>query len=116
MAGNVSSSVDYLFRFAEKEIYGGSRTYANSYEGGYQEQYQYFKAGNNKQLYRHDNRGAAVWAPLRSPNYNNNNNFSAVGAGAGGGVNNYNANNCGGLFAGFYETTGSNGVTGPRPR
>ena len=101
VAGNVSSSVDYLFRFAEKEIYGGSRTYANSYEGGYQEQYQYFKAGNNKQLYRHDNRGTAVWAPLRSPNYGDHYNFSAVGAGAGGGVNNYNANNCGGLFAGF---------------
>lgn len=40
------------------------------------------------------------------PNYNNNNNFSAVGAGAGGGVNNYNANNCGGLFAGFYGNYG----------
>jgi hypothetical protein len=47
-----------------------------------------------------------VWAPLRSPNYNNNNNVSAVGSGAGGGVNNYNANNCGGLFAGFYEVRG----------
>ena len=40
---------------------------------------------------------AAVWGRLRSPNYNNNNNFSAVGSGAGGGVNNYNANNSGGL-------------------
>jgi len=101
VAGNVSSSVDYLFRFAEKEIYGGSRTYANSYEGGYQEQYQYFKAGNNKQLYRHDNRGAAVWAPLRSPSCGDDSHFSAVGAGAGGGVSGYGARSCGGLFAGF---------------
>lgn len=99
VAGNVSSSVDYLFRFAEKEIYGGSRTYANSYEGGYQEQYQYFKAGNNKQLYRHDSRGTAVWAPLRSPRYLANTTFSAVGAG--GGVSHYGAYTCGGLFAGF---------------
>ena len=101
VAGNVSSSVDYLFRFAEKEIYGGSRTYANSYEGGYQEQYQYFKAGNNKQLYRHDSRGTAVWAPLRSPYYYYSTTFSAVGAGAGGGVAGYSAHTCGGLFAGF---------------
>ena len=99
MAGNVSSSVDYLFRFAEKEIYGGSRTYANSYEGGYQEQYQYFKAGNNKQLYQHDNRGTAVWAPLRSPHCYHTRYFCAVGAG--GGVTLFGANYCGGLFAGF---------------
>ena len=51
---------------------------------------------------------AAVWGPLRSPNYNNNNNFSALGSG--GSVNNYNANNCGGLLAGFYVNTRSNGV------
>ena len=57
---------------------------------------------------------AAVWGPLRSPNYNNNNNFSAVGSG--GSVNNYNANNCGGLLAGFYVNTRSNGVAGLRPR
>lgn len=100
-AGNVTDSVDYFYLLAEHEVYGGSRTYANSYEKNYQAQYDYFKAGNSKQLYKHDARTTAVWGRLRSPNYNNNNNFSAVGSGAGGGVNNYNANNSGGLFAGF---------------
>ena len=97
---NVTASIDYFFHLAEFEVYG-KKTYANDYEKNYQAQYDYFKAGNSPALYRHDARTTAVWAPLRSPNYNNNNNVSAVGSGAGGGVNYYPANNCGGLFAGF---------------
>ena len=98
---NITSSVDYLFLPAEFEVYGGTRTYANNYERNYLAQYDYFKAGNSKQLYKHDARTTAVWAPLRSPYYSHNVSFSAVGSGSGGSVAIYNACNCGGLFAGF---------------
>ena len=98
---NITSSVDYLFLPAEFEVYGGTRTYANNYERNYLAQYDYFKAGNSKQLYKHDARTTAVWAPLRSPNYSHNVSFSAVGSGSGGSVSNCGARNCGGLFAGF---------------
>ena len=100
-AGNVTASVDYFFLLAEKEVYGGSRTYANSYEGNYQEQYDYFKAGNAKDMYKHDARTTRVWVRLRSPSDNSYAYFSAVGSGAGGGVNNCNAYISGGVFAGF---------------
>ena len=99
--GNVTASVEYFFLLAEHEVYGGSRTYANNYEKNYQLQYDYFKAGNSKQLYKHDARTTAVWGPLRSPYYNPSYHFAAVGSGAGGGVTNYNASGSGGLFAGF---------------
>ena len=98
---NITSSVDYLFLPAEFEVYGGTRTYANNYERNYLAQYDYFKAGNSKQLYKHDARTTAVWAPLRSPGYNYSSYFSAVGSGSGGSVSNYYAYDCGGLFAGF---------------
>ena len=98
---NITSSVDYLFLPAEFEVYGGTRTYANNYERNYLAQYDYFKAGNSKQLYKHDARTTAVWAPLRSPRYNYSSYFSAVGSGSGGSVNGYFAYSCGGLFAGF---------------
>ena len=82
-------------------MYGGTRTYANNYERNYLAQYDYFKAGNSKQLYKHDARTTAVWAPLRSPYYSHNVSFSAVGSGSGGSVSGYYACHCGGLFAGF---------------
>ena len=98
---NITSSVDYLFLPAEFEVYGGTRTYANNYERNYLAQYDYFKAGNSKQLYKHDARTTAVWAPLRSPDYSDYSYFSAVGSGSGGSVSAYFAHYCGGLFAGF---------------
>ncbi len=98
-AGNVTASVDYFFLLAEHEVYGGNRTYANSYEKNYQVQYDYFKAGNSKQVFKHDARTTAVWGPLRSPNCYDSNSFSALGSG--GSVGYCYANNCGGLLAGF---------------
>ena len=95
----MTASVDYFFLLAEHEVYGGNRTYANSYEKNYQVQYDYFKAGNSKQVFKHDARTTAVWGPLRSPNYNNGIYFSALGSG--GSVNYYIAYGCGGLLAGF---------------
>ena len=96
----VTASVDYLFLLSEFEVYA-AKTYANDYEKNYQAQYDYFKAGNSKQLYKHDARTTAVWGRLRSPYYSTNGYFSAVGSGAGGGVLTCNAYYSGGVFAGF---------------
>ena len=96
----VTSSVDYLFLLSEYEVYA-AKTYANDYEKNYQAQYDYFKAGNAKDMYKHDARTTRVWARLRSAYYSSNNDFAVVGSGAGGGVNYYSANFDGGVFAGF---------------
>ena len=65
----VTASVDYLPLLSEFEIFG-TRSYANSAEQNYQQQYQYYKNGNSKVKYRHDSTGstAAWWE--RSPNAN----------------------------------------------
>ena len=94
----VTTSVDYIFLLSEFEVYA-AKTYANDYEKNYQAQYDYFKAGNSKQVFRHDARTTAVWGPLRSPHSDRSTRFSALGSG--GSVNFYNAYNCGGLLAGF---------------
>ena len=94
----VTSSVDYIFLLSEFEVYA-AKTYANDYEKNYQVQYDYFKAGNSKQVFKHDARTTAVWGPLRSPHYSNTNSFSALGSG--GSVYVCYANDCGGLLAGF---------------
>lgn len=64
-ASYVTATTDYLFLLAEFE-YHGKRTYANSAEQNYQKQYDYYKAGNSKVHYRHDNTGSAVNAWTRS--------------------------------------------------
>ena len=64
-ASYVTATTDYLFLLAEFE-YHGKRTYANSAEQNYQKQYDYYKAGNSKVHYRHDNTGSAVFAWTRS--------------------------------------------------
>lgn len=97
-ASAVTTSVDYIFLLSEFEVFA-AKTYANDYEKNYQAQYDYFKAGNSKTMYKHDARTTAVWGPLRSPDYNHSNPFGAVGSG--GSVDNYSAHACGGLLAGF---------------
>ena len=52
---------------------------------------------------------SAVWWFGRSTNYNNNNNFTNTNTD--GSPNNNNANNSSALLPGFYDDTGSNGVT-----
>ena len=96
----VTASVDYLFLLSEYEVYA-AKTYANDYEKNYQAQYDYFKAGNAKDMFKHDARTTRVWARLRSAYYGNSDLFSVVGSGAGGGVNLYYAHGSGGVFAGF---------------
>lgn len=64
-SGAVTATTDYLFFLAEFEVHG-ARSYANQYEQNYQAQYDYYKAGNSKVKYRHDNTGTAVWYLCRS--------------------------------------------------
>ena len=76
-ASYVTATTDYLFLLAEFE-YHGKRTYANSAEQNYQKQYDYYKAGNSKVHYRHDNTGSAVNAWTRSAYSGNSYTFCLV--------------------------------------
>ena len=68
-ASYVTASVDYLPLLAEFEIFG-TRSYANSAEQNYQQQYQYYKNGNSKVKYRHSSTSSTALWWERSPNYN----------------------------------------------
>ena len=76
-ASYVTATTDYLFLLAEFE-YHGKRTYANSAEQNYQKQYDYYKAGNSKVHYRHDNTGSVVNAWTRSAYYGTSRAFCLV--------------------------------------
>lgn len=76
-ASYVTKSVDYLPLLAEFEIFG-SRSYANSAEKNYQEQYDYYKAGNSKIKYRHNSTSSTAYWWGRSPYYINSNSFCFV--------------------------------------
>ena len=77
VSANVKGFVDYLPLLAEFEVHG-ARKYANQYEQNYQKQYDYYKNGNSKIMYRHSDTGSKAWWRLRSPNYNNSNKFCSV--------------------------------------
>ena len=68
-ASYVTASVDYLPLLAEFEIFG-TRSYANSAEQNYQQQYQYYKNGNSKVKYRHSSTSSTAFWWERSPIYN----------------------------------------------
>lgn len=93
-AGNVTATVDYLPLLAEFEVQG-ARSYANSAEKSYQEQYEFYKTGNNKVKYRHDSSGTAVFWWLRSVYSSNTSYFCIVNAGG---------------SAGYYTSRDSYGV------
>ena len=76
-ASYVTASVDYLPLLAEFEIFG-TRSYANSAEQNYQQQYQYYKNGNSKVKYRHSSTSSTALWWERSPYYNNSNIFCLV--------------------------------------
>ncbi len=61
----MTSTTDYLPLLAEFEIHG-ARTYANSAEQNYQQQYAYYQAGNSKVHYKHNATGTAAFAWCRS--------------------------------------------------
>lgn len=52
-ASYVTTTIDYLPLLSEFEIYG-TRKYANSAEQNHQAQYQYYKNGNSKIKYKHN--------------------------------------------------------------
>lgn len=79
-ASYVTASVDYLPLLAEFEIFG-TRSYANSAEQNYQQQYQYYKNGNSKVKYRHSSTSSTAYWWERSPYYNYSSAFCGVNAG-----------------------------------
>lgn len=76
-ASYVTASVDYLPLLAEFEIFG-TRSYANSAEQNYQQQYQYYKNGNSKVKYRHSSTSSAALWWERSPSYYTSSSFCIV--------------------------------------
>ena len=76
-ASYVTASVDYLPLLAEFEIFG-TRSYANSAEQNYQQQYQYYKNGNSKVKYRHSSTSSTARWWERSPNYYDSSYFCRV--------------------------------------
>ena len=76
-ASYVTASVDYLPLLAEFEIFG-TRSYANSAEQNYQQQYQYYKNGNSKVKYRHSSTSSTAYWWERSPIYSTRGSFCNV--------------------------------------
>ena len=76
-ASYVTASVDYLPLLAEFEIFG-TRSYANSAEQNYQQQYAYYSAGNSKVKYRHSATGSTARWWERSPYYYYSSTFCLV--------------------------------------
>lgn len=76
-ASYVTKSVDYLPLLAEYEIFG-TRSYANSAEQNYQQQYQYYKNGNSRVKYRHTATSSTAYWWERSPYYDYGNYFCYV--------------------------------------
>ena len=76
-ASYVTASVDYLPLLAEFEIFG-TRSYANSAEQNYQQQYQYYKNGNSKVKYRHSSTSSTAYWWERSPSYYTSSGFCLV--------------------------------------
>ena len=97
-ASYVTASVDYLPLLAEFEIFG-TRSYANSAEQNYQQQYQYYKNGNSKVKYRHSSTSSTAYWWERSPSYNHSSTFCYVNTA--GGANDAGARNSNGLAPAF---------------
>ena len=76
-ASYVTKSVDYLPLLAEYEIFG-TRSYANSAEQNYQQQYQYYKNGNSRVKYRHTATSSTAPWWERSPYSTGSNYFCGV--------------------------------------
>lgn len=86
-ASYVTASVDYLPLLAEFEIFG-TRSYANSAEQNYQQQYQYYKNGNSKVKYRHSSTSSTATWWERSPYYRDSTYFCIVNTNGSANTNN----------------------------
>jgi hypothetical protein len=76
-ASYVTSTSDKLWLLAEFEVFG-TRSYANSAEQNYQKQYDYFKNGNSKVFYKHNDTSTAAYWWLRSARYYASDSFCYV--------------------------------------
>ena len=76
-ASYVSKTTDYLFLLSEYE-YQGKRTNANSAERNYQDQYNYYKAGNKKNHKKHSDTSTGARTSCRSVNAGNADCFCMV--------------------------------------
>lgn len=76
---NVTATTDYLWLCSEFEVQGAI-TRANQYEQNFQQQYQYFRAGNSKVKYGAGTQSSSttVYSWLRSPCRNNGYDFCIV--------------------------------------
>ena len=97
-ASYVTSTTDYLPLLSEFE-YHGVRSYANSAEQNYQQQYEYYRAGNSKVHYKHNATGTAAFVWTRSVYATNTNFFCYLYTN--GSANDLTANWCIGVAAGF---------------
>ncbi len=94
----VTATTDYLFLLSEFEVFG-TRKFANSTEQNYQNQYDYYAAGNSRVAYDYSNTSSGVWWFLRSTQGNYNNSFCRVNAD--GSSARYDAYYSGGVRPGF---------------
>lgn len=90
-ASYVTATSEKVFLLSEYEVHG-SRSYANSAEQNQQLQYEYFKNGNSKVHYRHDNPTNATSWWLRSVYATNSNWFCRVDGSGGADCNNAGGN------------------------
>lgn len=97
-ASYVTSTTDYLPLLSEFE-YHGVRSYANSAEQNYQQQYEYYRAGNSKVHYKHNATGTAASVWTRSVYAAYTSYFCSLSTD--GYANYYTANWCIGVAAGF---------------
>ena len=97
-ASYVTSTTDYLPLLSEFEIQG-ARSYANSAEQNYQQQYEYYRAGNSKVHYKHNATGTAAYAWCRSVRATGSNSFCLVDTN--GSANTSNANGSWAVAPGF---------------
>ena len=97
-ASYVTATQDKIWLLAEFEVFG-TRYYANSAEQNYQKQYDYYKNGNSRVKYKHNDTGTACVWWLRSVNATDSNNFRVVNTD--GSSSNSNADGSWGFAPGF---------------
>ena len=97
-ASYVTATNDWVWLLSEFEVLG-SRTYANSAEQNYQEQYQYYKNGNSKKKYKQSSPVNNVYWLCRSPYAAASLYFCRISSG--GTANNAKGNTSNGVAPGF---------------
>lgn len=76
-ASSVTATSDKIFLLSEFEVFG-TRTYANNAEQNYQKQYNYYKNGNSKIRFKHNDTFSACYWWLRSPHAASTSSFCLV--------------------------------------